>query len=114
MDVADLSGSHLRLAVTPTFTAYLVGPLVADLHVRHPGITVDVKELTQDRIEAGLLADALAHDHPGLTPIPLAPALLARTVCLLQRDSAYQSAATRAFTDLTRHHVSARGYPLVR
>ncbi|MFH8410143.1 transcriptional regulator CynR [Streptomyces sp. NPDC018019] len=215
-DVRDLSRGHLRLAVTPTFTAYLVGPLVAELHTRHPGITVDVKEMTQDRIEAGLLADdldlgiafhgphlhgiaatalftetlslvtaphvydtgrsgplpvreladqplallsgdfatrghidtyfathqvrthmvveansiqalteivqrthlatvlpdALTHDHPRLTPVPLAPALPARTVCLLRRDSAYQSATTRAFTHLTQNYVSTCGYTL--
>lgn len=214
MDVADLSRGHLRLAVTPTFTAYLVGPLVAELHSRHPGITVDVREMTQDRVEAGLLADeldlgiafhgshlpgitatalftetlslvtappppgasrpeplpvrelaeqplallsgdfatrghidtyfathqvqarivveansiqalteivqrthlatvlpdAITHDHPHLTPIPVAPALPARTVCLLRRDSAYQSAAARAFTRLVQHHITTRGY----
>ncbi len=33
-DVQDLSRGHLRLGVTPTFTAYLIGPLVAELHTR--------------------------------------------------------------------------------
>ncbi|WP_306321946.1 MULTISPECIES: transcriptional regulator CynR [unclassified Streptomyces] len=56
-DVRDLSRGHLRLGVTPTFTAYLVGPLVAALRASHPGITVAVRELTQDRLEAELLAD---------------------------------------------------------
>lgn len=77
-DVADLSRGHLRLAVTPTFTAYLVGPLAAELHARHPGITLDVKDMAQDRIEAGLLADELdlgiAFDGPhlpGVTATPL-------------------------------------------
>ncbi|MGW1123332.1 LysR substrate-binding domain-containing protein, partial [Streptomyces tanashiensis] len=50
---------HLRLAVTPTFTAYLTGPLAAGFHTRHPGIRVEVRELPQDRIEAELLADRL-------------------------------------------------------
>jgi LysR family cyn operon transcriptional activator len=57
-DVRDLSRGHLRLGVTPTFTAYLVGPLIAALRERHPGITVAVRELTQDLLEAELLADA--------------------------------------------------------
>ncbi|MFE9560301.1 transcriptional regulator CynR [Streptomyces sp. NPDC006487] len=77
-DVADLSRGHLRLAVTPTFTAYLVGPLAAELHARHPGITLDVKDMAQDRIEAGLLADeldlgiAFVGPHlPGITATPL-------------------------------------------
>ncbi|QHC23896.1 transcriptional regulator CynR [Streptomyces sp. GS7] len=56
-DVQDLSRGHLRLAVTPTFTAYLVGPLTAELHTRHPGVTLTVREMPQDRIETGLLAD---------------------------------------------------------
>lgn len=59
LDVHDLSRGHLRLAVTPTFTAYLTGPLVAGFHIRHPGIGVEVRELPQDRIEAELLADRL-------------------------------------------------------
>ncbi|MEE1782113.1 transcriptional regulator CynR [Streptomyces sp. SP17BM10] len=214
LDVADLSRGHLRLALTPTFTAYLIGPLAAELHTRHPGITLDIREMTQDRIEAGLLADdldlgiafhgphlpgitatalftetlslvtgadrpdagereplpvrtlaerqlallsgdfatrihidayftthkvqpriaveansiqalteivqrttlatvlpdAITHDHPHLTPIPLEPALPARTVALLQRENAYQSAAARAFTHLTHDHIHNRGY----
>ncbi|MFH8717737.1 transcriptional regulator CynR [Streptomyces zaomyceticus] len=59
LDVRDLSRGRLRLAATPTFTAYLTGPLVAAFHTRHPGITVEVRESTQDRIEAELLADRL-------------------------------------------------------
>ncbi|MEV7192417.1 transcriptional regulator CynR [Streptomyces sp. NPDC093510] len=58
-DVTDLSRGTLRLAVTPTFTAYLVGPLTALLHARHPGITLYLRELPQDRIEPALLADEL-------------------------------------------------------
>ncbi|MEU7133464.1 transcriptional regulator CynR [Streptomyces sp. NPDC046261] len=214
LDVADLSRGHLRLAVTPTFTAYLVGPLTAELHARHPGITLDVKEMTQDRIESGLLADevdlgiafhgphlpgitatalftetlslvtgahragaarkeplpvrdladrhlallsgdfatrghinayfaahqvrphisveansiqalteivrrtplatvlpdAITHDHPHLTPVPLEPALPARAVTLLWREAAYRSAAARAFTRITREFVRGRGF----
>ncbi|MBB5121788.1 transcriptional regulator [Streptomyces eurocidicus] len=57
LDVRDLSVGTLRLAMTPTFTAYLIGPLVARFHARHPGVTLEVRELTQDRIESALLAD---------------------------------------------------------
>ncbi|MFD5435094.1 transcriptional regulator CynR [Kitasatospora sp. NPDC127067] len=73
-DVQDLSRGHLRLGVTPTFTAYLVGPLTAELHARHPGVGLTLTETTQDRIEAALLADdldlgiAFAGTHPpGIT-----------------------------------------------
>ncbi|MEU8780431.1 transcriptional regulator CynR [Streptomyces sp. NPDC048637] len=239
LDVADLSRGHLRLALTPTFTSYLIGPLVAELHARHPHITLNVREMAQDHIESGLLADdidlgiafhgphlpgitatalftetlslvtgarrtdsreepfssrgrtdsraeplsvqdrtgsrteplsvrelmhrqlallsgdfatrghidayfaahrvqpciaveansiqaltefvqrtrvatvlpdAIADDHPHLETVPLEPALPPRTVTLLRREDAYQSAATRAFTELTRQLVRTRGY----
>ncbi|MFE7329945.1 transcriptional regulator CynR [Streptomyces sp. NPDC057565] len=215
LDVADLSRGRLRLAMTPTFTAYLIGPLVQELHTRHPGITLEVREMTQDRIEASLLADeidlgiafeaphpagisahvlftetlslvvaahdadsaarepmppgrlaeqrlallsndfvtrghidsyftehridppiaveansiqalieivqrtpllatvlpdAITHDHPHLTTIALDPPLPARRVTLLRRDSAYQSAAARAFARLASRLVRERGY----
>ncbi|WP_274918354.1 transcriptional regulator CynR [Streptomyces sp. WZ-12] len=58
-DVQDLSRGHLRLGLTPTFTAYLVGPLTAELHARHPGVTLAVREMPQDRIEAALSDDDL-------------------------------------------------------
>ncbi|MFI7102547.1 transcriptional regulator CynR [Streptomyces sp. NPDC050161] len=215
LDVADLSRGHLRLAMTPTFTAYLLGPLVRELHEGFPGVTLEVSEMAQDRIEAGLLADeldlgiaferphppgiaatalfaetlslvatadrpgarerrpmpvqqlaeqqlallsagfatrghidayfarhrvsppiaveantiqalteivrrtpalatvlpdAITDDHPHLTPLPLDPPLPTRVAALLRRDSAYQSAAARAFTRLAGHVVRDRGY----
>ncbi|MFJ3727310.1 transcriptional regulator CynR [Streptomyces sp. NPDC090045] len=210
MDLADLTRGHLRLALTPTFTAYLVGPLVAALHTAHPGITLELREMPQDRIEAGLLADdhdlglafegphlpgieatplftetlalvaaadadpeplpvrelaarrlallsgdfatrghvdaylaahgvrppiaveansvqalteivrrtslatvlpaAVTDDHPYLRPVPLDPALPSRTVTLLRRENAYESAASRAFTALAARLVRERGY----
>ncbi|MEV6758562.1 transcriptional regulator CynR [Streptomyces sp. NPDC051214] len=58
-DVRDLSRGQLRLGVTPTFTAYLVGPLVAALHARHPGLALTVREGTQERIGEALIADEL-------------------------------------------------------
>ncbi|OIJ87814.1 transcriptional regulator CynR [Streptomyces sp. MUSC 14] len=77
-DVQDLSRGHLRLGVTPTFTAYLVGPLTAALHARHPGVSLALTETTQDRIETALLADdldlgiAFSGAHlPGVAPTPL-------------------------------------------
>ncbi|MFI6922488.1 transcriptional regulator CynR [Nonomuraea spiralis] len=212
-DVQDLSRGHLRLGLTPTFTAYLIGPLTAEAHTRHPGISLTLTETTQDRIEAALLADdldlgiafagphlpgitatalftetlslvtatpraqtlpsplpvhtikneqlallsgdfatrshidayfahhravpriaveansiqalteivrrtplatvlpdAITHDHPHLTPVPLDPPLPIRTVALLHREGAYRSAATRAFTDLTHDFVRTRDY----
>lgn len=58
-DVQDLTRGHLRIAMTPTITAYLIGPLVRQFHAQHPGITLTVIETTQDLIEADLLADRI-------------------------------------------------------
>ncbi|MEU4955663.1 transcriptional regulator CynR [Streptomyces lavendulae] len=216
-DVQDLTRGHLRLAVTPTFTAYLTGPLTAELHTRHPGITLTIKEETQKHIENGLLADdfdlgiaftgahqpgitttelftetlslvtgtrhpatagqalpvhhltgmrlalltadfatrshidayfdlhgvspritveansiqalteivqrttlatvlpeTVTHDHPHLAPVPLDPPLPTRTVTLLTRADAYQSAATRAFTRLTHDVIRTRPHTPAR
>ncbi|WP_405563262.1 transcriptional regulator CynR [Streptomyces sp. NBC_01180] len=85
-DVQDLSRGTLRLAVTPTFTAYLIGPLIAELHTRHPGIALEVREMTQDHIESALLADGLdlgiAFDGPHLPGIA-ASALFTETLSLV-------------------------------
>lgn len=212
-DVADLSRGVLRLAMTPTFTAYLIGPLAALFHGRHPGIDLEAREMTQDQIEAALLADevdlgiaftghhlpgiagaglfteslslvvgpphplaghteplpvrelaahslallsddfvtrghidahfaehrvephiavqansinalteivqhaplatvlpdAITRAHPQLHPIPVEPGLPPRTVALLCRESAYRSAAARAFTELVREESRAYG-----
>lgn len=58
-DVRDLSRGSLRLAMTPTFTAYLVAPLLHRFHSLYPGITLSVEEMTQDRLEAALAEDRL-------------------------------------------------------
>ncbi|MFE9118057.1 transcriptional regulator CynR [Streptomyces sp. NPDC007172] len=122
LDVADLSRGSLRLAVTPTFTAYLVGPLVGELHTRHPHIALDVRELAQDRIEAGLLADeldlgiAFAGPHlPGILATALytetlglvvgAPA--ARTGALGVQDLGERQLALLSGDFATRGHIDA-------
>ncbi|WP_411122925.1 LysR substrate-binding domain-containing protein [Streptomyces sp. x-19] len=59
LDVQDLSHGSLRLAHTPTFGTYLIGPLVQRFRARWPGVTLDVRETTQDAVETQLLADEL-------------------------------------------------------
>lgn len=56
-DVRDLSRGLVRLAMTPTFTVYLAGPLVAAFHARHPGIRVELREMALDTIAAAVAAD---------------------------------------------------------
>ncbi|MFE3986122.1 transcriptional regulator CynR [Nocardia tengchongensis] len=77
-DVEDLERGTLRLAVTPTFTPYLIGPLVAEFHAGHPGITLEVSESAQDAMELAILADDidlgiafLGATTPGIAATPL-------------------------------------------
>lgn len=57
LDVQNLERGELRLATTPTFTAYLVGPLLAAFHAQYPGVTVRLKEMSLDTIAAAVAAD---------------------------------------------------------
>jgi len=56
-DVRDLTRGTLRLAMTPTFTSYLVGPLIARYNERYPGIALHINEMPLDTIESALAAD---------------------------------------------------------
>ncbi|NUT75826.1 transcriptional regulator CynR [Pseudomonas sp. C1C7] len=58
-DVKDLSRGSLRLAMTPTFMAYLVGPLVSQYVARYPNIHLEIFEMSMDDIETGLADDSL-------------------------------------------------------
>ncbi|MNG86340.1 HTH-type transcriptional regulator CynR [compost metagenome] len=86
-DVSDLSRGSLRLAVTPTFTTYLVGPLVRAFHSRYPEITLNVREISQESIEEQLLAGELDMgiafgkvSSPDIDVIPLLDETLALVV----------------------------------
>ncbi|TVT92163.1 transcriptional regulator CynR [Pseudomonas sp. HT11] len=85
-DVADLSRGTLRIAVTPTFTTYLVGPLVEAFHGRYPNITLNVREVAQEHMENLLLADELdvgiAFDEVHAPDIDATP-LLVETLALV-------------------------------
>ncbi|WP_036768439.1 transcriptional regulator CynR [Photorhabdus australis] len=58
-DVGDLSRGSLRIAVTPTFTTYLIGPLVKSFHDLYPNVTLTIREMSQERIEELLVDDEL-------------------------------------------------------
>ncbi len=86
-DVSDLSRGSLRVGVTPTFTTYLVGPVVEAFHARYPKITLNLKEISQERIEDLLLAGELdvgiAFDEvnsPDIDSVPLLDETLALVV----------------------------------
>jgi len=58
-DVKNLSRGTLRLAMTPTLMAYLVGPLVRDYAAEFPNIHLEISELCVGDIEVGLINDSL-------------------------------------------------------
>ncbi|PIJ50911.1 transcriptional regulator CynR [Erwinia sp. OLTSP20] len=86
-DVKDLSRGQLRIALTPTFSAWLMGPLLAEFSARYPGINLQLNELSQEHIEQALLADeadcGLAYDSvrsAGLSSLKLFDETLAVVV----------------------------------
>ncbi|MGP3590807.1 transcriptional regulator CynR [Vagococcus sp. WN89Y] len=54
-DVEDLSRGSLRVAVTPTFSAWFIGPVLAAFWQRYPAIRLTISEMSQERIEEQLL-----------------------------------------------------------
>jgi LysR family cyn operon transcriptional activator len=56
-DVQNLSRGALRIAITPTFTTYLIGPLIKAFYNLHPNITLSVQEMSQEQMEKQLLDD---------------------------------------------------------
>jgi LysR family transcriptional regulator, cyn operon transcriptional activator len=58
-DARDLKRGSLRLAMTPTFTAYLIGPLIEKYTSRYPAITLSIREMPQAQMETLLSKDEL-------------------------------------------------------
>ncbi|MGO4763666.1 transcriptional regulator CynR [Cupriavidus sp. 2KB_3] len=58
-DVRDLSRGTLRLAMTPTFTPYLVGSLVEIFRQRYPALALCLTELPQEKMERLILDDEI-------------------------------------------------------
>lgn len=86
-DVSNLSRGSLRVAVTPTFTTYLLGPLVEAFHARYPKITLSVLEIAQEHMEELLLAGELdvgiafaPVSSPDIESVPLLDETLALVV----------------------------------
>lgn len=85
-DVNDLSRGALRVAVTPTFTTYMVGPLVEAFHGRYPNITLNLREISQEHMEDLLLSDeidvGIAFSGTSTADLDLEP-LLVETLALV-------------------------------
>lgn len=88
-DVHDLSRGALRIAITPTFTTYLIGPLIEIFHQRYPNITVNVQEMSQEKMEGRLIEGdfdvGIAFDEVHSVDIE-SQALLTETLALVVRQ----------------------------
>ncbi len=105
-DVADLTRGSLRIAVTPTFTSYFIGPLMANFYARYPGITLQLQEMSQEKIEDMLCRDeldvgiAFAPVHsPELEAIPLLTESLALVVAQHHPLAAHEQVALSRLHD---------------
>lgn len=111
--VQALSGQQLALLDGDFATRRHVDAYFSPHRVR-PRIIVEANSVQALAVSAHRLAtvlpQAIAYDHARLVSIPLDPPLPTRTVTLLTRADAYQSAAARALTHLTHGHVRARAY----
>jgi len=58
-DVQNLSRGSLRIAITPTFTTYLIGPLMERFSTSYPGILLNIQEMSQNEMELVLAEDGL-------------------------------------------------------
>lgn len=58
-DVQESSPGSLRFAMTPTFTAYLMGLLIEKYNRLYPNIALNILEMPQDRVATLLNEDAL-------------------------------------------------------
>jgi LysR family cyn operon transcriptional activator len=58
-DVEDLSTGSLRLGVTQSATAYLIGPLLQRFRASYPGIALTIRVSPQEEIEPALRDDQL-------------------------------------------------------
>jgi LysR family cyn operon transcriptional activator len=58
-EVRSLSRGLLRVAYTPTFAEYLMGPALRCFQQKYPSIAIEVSELPHDEIEHGLERDTL-------------------------------------------------------
>lgn len=86
-DLADLSRGSIKIAVTPTFITYFIGPMTNILYNKYPQIHLNIQSTTQDKIEYMLMNDevdiGIGFDEshsPNISTIPLLVERLALVV----------------------------------
>lgn len=103
MDVSDLSRGQLRLGITPTFTEYLVAPLLDGFNELHPGVGITLTEMSLEQIIDALINDVLdlaigfTGDHGAEIH---SQALFDEKLCLVTADSLFDGQAPLTLADL--------------
>ena len=119
-DVSDLSRGSLRVAVAPTFTSYLIGPLVEAFYRRYPNVRLVIQEMLQERVETQLVEDELdigiAFEKPTSAAVEFQPLLvetlalvMSRTHPLAERRSIDRDTLTRESLVLLTPEFATRG-----
>ena len=89
-DVVDLSCGSLRVAITPTFTTYLVGPLIESFHDLYPNVMMTIREMPQVQMETLLVDNELdvgiAFDEVQSLDIETQPLLSEVLALVVNRD----------------------------
>jgi len=89
-DVVDLSCGSLRVAITPTFTTYLVGPLIESFHDLYPNVMMTILEMPQVQMETLLVDNELdvgiAFDEVQSLDIETQPLLSEVLALVVNRD----------------------------
>ncbi|MDU8617387.1 MULTISPECIES: transcriptional regulator CynR [Pseudomonas] len=102
-DVSDLSRGHLRLGVTPTFSEYLIAPLIDRFSALYPGVAIILTELPLERITEALISDSLdlAIGFAGSHAVEIdSQPLFDEQLCLVMAKSAPEKQTVLTLEDL--------------
>ncbi|MCJ2370909.1 transcriptional regulator CynR [Pseudomonas sp. RGM 3321] len=102
-DVSDLSRGQLRLGVTPTFSEYLIAPLIDRFSALYPGVAIILTELPLEQITEALISDALdlAIGFAGSHAVEIdSQPLFDEQLCLVMAKSAPEKQAALTLEDL--------------
>lgn len=115
LDVSDLSTGQLRLGVTPTFSEYLVAPLIDRFTALYHGVAINLMELSLEQITEALVGNALdlaigftLGQHTDIDSQPL----FQEHLCLVAADAYPRVSLPLAFNDLPplRFALLAKGF----
>ncbi len=106
-DLADLSRGSIKVAVTPTFITYFIGPLTNLLYEKCPHIHLQIQSATQDKIEHMLIHDeidiGIGFDESHSPNISAEPLLSERLALVVSKNHSLATRQTIALEELQNH-----------